>query len=164
MNGTCSICSHSEPIKNYKLAPDVRCGIHTLSPCSWSGFTLLSLPCFGHAPDYCSAKAQTAGQIKGTSADKPCLSCCISHTYLSFTSANIVNYEFRTLARILLLLLLQKVKCFADIVYRPKPWKFISRARKNFEENVHSNPTLQCLLSKHNRNTIHVHWIKAPAW
>lgn len=120
-----------------------------MSPCSWAGFTLLSLPCFGHTPHYCSAKAQRAGQIKGTSADKPCLSWCVSHTYLSFSSANIINHGFRSLARILFLLLLQKVKCFADIAYRGKPWTFTSRATKNFEENVRSNPTLQCLPSRH---------------
>lgn len=69
-------------------------------------------------------------------------------------------YEFRSLARILFLLLQQKVTSFVDSVHRDKPWKFIFRTTKNFKENGHSNPTLQCLPSRHYRNTLCVHWIK----
>lgn len=134
-----------------------------LSHCSQSGFTLLSLLCFGHAPCYCSAKAQTAEQIKGASTDKPCLSWYVSHTYLSFSAANTANYELRSLARILFVLLLQKVESFTDTAHRAKPWKFTFRATKNFEKNVHSNPTLQYLPSRHNRNILHVNRIKLPA-
>lgn len=44
-----------------------------------------------HSTQYCSADVWTAAQIKVTSADKLCLSLCVSHIYLSFSSADAVN-------------------------------------------------------------------------
>lgn len=89
VNGTCSICFTFRACKEPLTLPDVKMESVAFIHCHIAHGQDLHCCHFpalvGHTPWYCSAKAQTAEQMNGISADKQCLSWCMICEVLTLT-------------------------------------------------------------------------------